>query len=56
MQDNFDEEFPDESLKFSQEFASKAKTAKAGTKESTLGESDDIRNPIISSSNDRKSP
>ena len=28
MQDNFDEEFPDESVKFSQKFASKAKNSK----------------------------
>ena len=55
MQDNFDEEFPDESLKFSQEFASKAKTAKAGTKESTFGESDDVRNSNFSSGNNCKS-
>ena len=51
MQDSFDEEFPDESLEFSQKFASKARTAKAGTKESTFGESDDVRNSNFSSGN-----
>jgi len=56
MQDNFDEEFPDESVKFIKKFVSKAKTAKAGTKESNFGEADDVRNPNFSSGNNQKSP